>query len=561
MKKLIFTITLLFLSIFVFAEAFYIKHFDVRIEVNEKGYFDVVETLDVFFTEERRGINRSIPRRVKINGKTHSIKFENIEVEGWKKKVSRKNGNLNIRIGDKDIYLTGDQKYVIRYRVHRAFNYLDSHTEFYWNITGNEWEVPINKVTYEIKFPSNISLDNEDIAVFTGSKGQSENNTFTTQEYRTVTGESSRGLEPKEGITVAVKLPAGTIQQPPPPPTFQERNPLLAIPIALLGMIITWWRSRGRRRRTELDDEFEYYPPSDLNPSEVAVFYSNKYDTNYLVALIPMWARLGNLKIYGEKRDGDGMQFEKIQDLPDNAPSYEHTVFNALFKDSNRIFLSDLKKKLYSSVYKAIRQLYKLVKRKEYLFDSSSKKLFHSGGMLILGVLLLVAGINVLIFTKGIVTGVAFILISIAPFIIHFLRPRLSQEGEDAYLQIHRFKNFLASSSTTNVNELLEKDPDYFDRMYPYAVALGLDSPFTQKFEGSTMGVPEWYILDQYYYHNTMHHSPFHHFSEQFKPTEIKEVFNSAPAASSTGSGGAGGGGFSGGSSGGGFGGGGGSSW
>ena len=62
MKKLIFTITLLFFSIFVFAETFYIKNFDVKIEVNEKGYFDVVETLDIFFTvsNDEKGIQEAV---------------------------------------------------------------------------------------------------------------------------------------------------------------------------------------------------------------------------------------------------------------------------------------------------------------------------------------------------------------------------------------------------------------------------------------------------------------------------------------------------------------------
>ena len=554
----------MFCSFFLFAEAFYIQHFDIKIEINEEGYFDVTETIDVVFTEKRRGIIREIPRVILIDGKKHSIKFDNIKVDDWKIKTSRKNGIQFIRIGSKNTYVNGSQQYVIHYRVHKAFLFLEDHTEFHWNMTGQRWDVPIHNISYNITFPTQIELTNNDFFIASGKKDVNNNKAIVNFENHTLVGESTEMLNPNEGISIAINLPKDYVARPippPPPVPFQERNPLLALPIAFFGMIITWWRTRGRRRKPSIsDDEFEYYPPDELTPSETSAFFDRKPDTDDLVALIPMWARMGYLRVQGGKENDGGLRFEKIEDIPAHAPDYEQTVFNALFSTTDAIFLPDLKEKLYTSMHKAKTQLGKSIRKKDYLFDNDSIRLFHSGWMIALGFILIIAGVLTLIFTKGVVTGILLIVSSFAPFIIHFLRPKMSLEGEEMYIKIHRFKNFLKSNSTDHVNKLLEDDPNYFEKMLPYAVAFGLDTTFTQKFEHSLDHAPSWFIMDGMIHNQHSNSvSAFSSFSKQFQPTEIKQVFNSSPAPTDHG-GGSSGGSFSGGS-GGGFGGGGGSSW
>jgi len=561
MKKFLTLFAFLFFSIFLYAEAYYIQHFDIKIDINEAGYFDVTETIDVFFTEKRRGIIREIPRVVNINGKEQSIKFDNINVEDRKIKTSRKDGMQVIRIGSKNTYVNGAQQYIIHYRVHKAFLFLENHTEFHWNMTGDMWDVPIHEVSYNINFPSQVNLSNNDFFIASGQKGMDNKKAIVNFENNSLIGKSTEQLNPMEGISIAINLPKNYVAAPPPPVPFRERNPLLALPIALLGMIITWWRSKGRRPKLSIaNDEYEFYPPENLTPSETSAFFDRQPDTEDLVALIPMWARMGYLRVQGGNENDGGLRFEKIEDIPASAPDYEQTVFNALFSTTDAIFLPDLKEKLYSSMYKAKTQLGKSIRDKNYLFDDGSIRLFHSGWMIGLSVLLVIAGILTLIFTKGVVTGILFIASSIAPLIIHFLRPKMSLEGEEMFQKIHRFKNFLKSKSTDHVNKLLEDDPNYFEKMLPYAVAFGLDTTFTQKFEHSLSHAPSWFIMSSM---TQSHHndsvSNFHSFSEQFQPTEIKQVFNSSPSPSNHG-GGSSGGSFSGGA-GGGFGGGGGSSW
>ena len=343
---------------------------------------------------------------------------------------------------------------------------------------------------------------------------------------------------------------------------FKLKDPFFALPMALLGGLLGWFWSKGRRRKLEVDESFEYYPPDDLNPSEVSAFFERKPDTEDLVALLPMWANMGYVRIQGGKEDDGGLRFEKIEDLPEDAQDYEHTVFNALFSKNEIIFLPDLKEKLYSSMSKAKNQLAKSIKKRQYLFDEEAIRNFHSGRMIAFAFAFLLSGIATLVLTGGtaLISGILMIVSAIILFIIYFSTPKMSRRGEEKYKHIHRFRNFLKSDSPENVDKLLEKDPSYFEKMYPYAVAFGLDQIYNQKFEASMNHAPSWFYyhtLDSSYDDATPM-SAFNDFSSQFQPSEIKQVFNSTPPSSDSSSGG----GFSGGgSSGGGFGGGGGSSW
>jgi len=568
MKKILTLLTFLFFTHFLIAESYYIKHFDVNIEINQEGYFDVTETLDVFFYEESRGIIRAIPRMAIVDGKKYFIQIKDIKVADWKMKAYKEGSIQMIRIGDKDTYLDGDQKYVISYRVYDAFHFLEDHIEFKWNFTGDEWDIPIHKTTYSVFFPDNINLDERDFLVAAGKRDENNNNVTVSFDGQFLKGETTSKLQPKEGVSLYAKLPkdyidveivSATMEKAEEP--FKMKDPFFVLPMALLGWLLSWFWKKGKRRKLAVDDSFEYYPPEDLNPSEVSAFFERRPDTEDLVALLPMWANVGYVRIQGGKEDDGGLRFEKIQDLPADAQDYEHTVFNALFSKNEIVFLPDLKEKLYSSMYTAMSQLSKSIKKRQYLFDEEAVRNFHSGKMIAFAVGFLLSGIATLVLTKGtvLISGILMIVTAIILFIIYFSTPKMSREGEEKYLHIHKFRNFLKSDSPENVDKLLEKDPSYFEKMYPYAVAFGLDQDYNQKFEDSMNHAPSWF------YYNTLdsNHdnatpmSAFNDFSSQFQPSEIKQVFNSAPASSSSS-----GGGFSGGGgAGGGFGGGGGSSW
>ena len=64
----------------------------------------------------------------------------------------------SIRIGDPDIHLSGPQKYVIHYTVEGPFISSPEFEEFYWNITGNDWQAVIEKASFSVLLPDSLNI-------------------------------------------------------------------------------------------------------------------------------------------------------------------------------------------------------------------------------------------------------------------------------------------------------------------------------------------------------------------------------------------------------------------
>ncbi len=572
--KLIFRILLCLLFVNTLQaqeEYFVIKNFDVQIEVNKDAYFDIIETIEVEFSEKRRGIFRNIPYRFTNDGQDVKIKINNIDVDNWKFKKSNKNGLMAIRIGDENKFVEGRQEFVIRYRVYDAFIWVDDHIEFYWNMTGDQWNTPIENFAYAIKFPEGISIDKNDYIVFTGAFGQAGNDATAKFRGQNLYGKATRQLNPREGVTIAVNLPKGSITNTTPgmnpdgtPKSFWEKNSLLGIPAALIAFFSWFWFKLGRNPKIKLTDEAIYYPPQGYSPAEMGTLIDNQANNHDIISLLPWWAEQGYLSIRNrptESEEGLNMRLEKIKDLPTDTPTYQQTVFNKLFAEKEVVYLNEFTNIFYRSMAQAKSQIKDILKEHE-LYDRSSYRIFHSGWMIAAFFIFVGLGIASMVFFQQIIPGITMMVIGFFAFITHFLSPKLSDYGRDLMGQLHSFRETIKHPDRDAISAILEKDPKYFEYIFPYAIAFDLDSKWLKQTDG-LFAAPIWY---GYYGHDHSHgqmtnsQPSFQSFTEGFQPREIQQVFTSSPVPDSS-SGSSGGGGFSGGSSGGGFGGGGGGSW
>lgn len=227
MRNAIFTLFLTFfytLSVFA-AEYFYIENLDVQIELQTDGSFWVHETIDVFFTQQRRGIFRSIPINYKIDdlpqgqqqaqreGLVYDIYLDSISVEGWEYKEVDSEGFLNIRIGTADKFLEGKQQYKIHYKVYNVINHFSQHSEFYWNVIGTGWNVPIHKSSFRILLPKPVPNPQQSYRVFAGKLGATDTAYTESFDGLLLQGESQRKLEIREGVSVALAFPDGYIER------------------------------------------------------------------------------------------------------------------------------------------------------------------------------------------------------------------------------------------------------------------------------------------------------------------------------------------------------------
>lgn len=117
----------------------------------------VSEGLDI-----RRGIYRDFPTRYKDRfGNNIVVDFEVVEIlrngnpENYH--IKRMANGKRIYIGDSNIFLApGYYTYTIAYRTNRQLGFFKEHDELYWNVTGNGWMFPIEKVTVTVNLPEGV---------------------------------------------------------------------------------------------------------------------------------------------------------------------------------------------------------------------------------------------------------------------------------------------------------------------------------------------------------------------------------------------------------------------
>lgn len=219
------------------AEAFVINQYDVKIYLNANGSFNVTETIDLRFTEARRGIIRDIPVRFRedsggpgerairpMGQETYEIIIDKIQVKGHPYQHYREGDFLRIRIGDPDKRLRGNQQYVISYTVWGALNEFTDHVEFSWNIIGHQWDTRIEKVSFSIQGEAGVSFSANDVVWATGRAGGRQQNASINVNGNQITGFSTQPLNRFEGISIATRHPKSHFSTIHPPLELYAEN-------------------------------------------------------------------------------------------------------------------------------------------------------------------------------------------------------------------------------------------------------------------------------------------------------------------------------------------------
>src|SRR3989304_1778280 len=172
-KAFLVLLALAFFLVFrpVFAqESWVIESFDSVISIPQNGKVQVVETVTVDFgLTSKHGIFRSIP--------TEGVRFDlkSVKQDGAKAvtDVSSSGGTTTIRIGDTDRTILGKHVYEISYEIGKVITRFDDHDEFYWNVTGSDWEVSLRSATPTVALEEGAI---ERVVCFTGYLGSQESN-------------------------------------------------------------------------------------------------------------------------------------------------------------------------------------------------------------------------------------------------------------------------------------------------------------------------------------------------------------------------------------------------
>ena len=547
-----------------------VERFDATIQVHTTGTVSVEERIRVGFTGSWNGIFRTIPVDYRTpQGFRYRLRLEDVEVtddagralEFWNER-ERHYRRLKIAVpGARDAVRT----VVIRYRVPNALRFWDEYDELYWNVTGDEWEVPILATSARVILPSETTGGRA--ASWTGGYGSRDNAATVRETEQGFYFRLDRPLQFRQGLTVAVAWDPGVVRRPTATDralAFLQANALLLIPLLAFFGMFHLWASRGRDPRA-LPIAPCYEPPEGLTPSEVGTIVDDRPDMRDITAGLVDLAVRGYLRIEEVevsaimkllgRRDYRFVRLRPPESWAELQP-HEQTLLRGIFDAwSDTKLLSDLKQEFYVHLPAIKDALHEsLVKHGVY---TSRPDQVRQTYLVVAGI---VAALGLFLFTPLLVdrfqvapaTALVTVLGTALPIgFFGYLMPARTGYGARLREQILGFAEFMERVESDRFERVV-LTPEMFEKYLPYAMALGVERRWARAFSGLVTEPPSWYVGHWNGGFDTLHFSD----SLSSLGSSAGATMASAPR-SSGGSGFGGGGGFSGG----GFGGGGGGGW
>lgn len=577
MKKLLALLALLLISIqpiYAQAEPWNISNFETEIVVEPTGRINVTETIIADFTKDRkRGIIRSIPYRYvtdsgkKVTLDTHINSILDQNNQPWEYTETRQGDFIYLRVGNVDVFYSEPLTYKINYSVFGAINYFEQSDELYWNVTGDQWPVPINSSLATIKIPEGSTDANTKYVCYTGEYGSTQKDcTFNRLSPNSFQFKSDKVLNPGEGLTVALAFDKGLVSKPPINLKDILTYVLIGLPPILFVFLFIRWYKVGRDPRGKGTIMPMYTPPEGLTPSEIGTIIDEKVQTKDITVAIIDLAIRGYIEIQEAQNKGlifnskDITLIKRKENLLD-LTEFEKAIMDGLFGNWNTVQMSDLADHFYTYIPTIKEKIYYQVTNKGYFSRNPkiARASYITFGSSLLFVPLFAAGFIAV--APAIIFGVAvacgLLLLMFAP-----LMPQKTLKGVQAAEHILGFKEFVKTAEKDRLNTLQklrashsEQGIQTFEKLLPYAIVLGVGEKWAKVFQNiyqEAGRIPLWY---------TGYDGNFNALRLNDRLNSINSIaastLTSKPSSSASGGSGFGGGGFSGG----GFGGGGGGSW
>ncbi len=557
------------------AKSWRISDFQGTITVNDDGSALVKESITLVFVGDWHGIHRTIPieypgpdgANYQLFIDIKSITDENGAKLKYDSSSSGAARDLKIYIPNAvDATRTVD----IAYRVRNATRFFDQYDEFYWNVTGNDWPVPIDRAAATVHLPDSASGSLRAQA-FTGVYGSTERDATAKVEGSNAEFATNNPLPMRGGMTIDVYIPKGILKEPGGLTKlfwFIGSNPVVFLPLVTLAvMFILWWYA-GRDPDPGMSVAPMYEPPTGISPAEAGTLLDDRIHPRDITSTIVDLAVRGFIKI--EETDDEGLLFhhkdyifhllQKRQDWNGLAPHERVMMENIFTDDVPDTRLSSLKNRFYTAVPVVRTDIMSALKQKGiYTLDPESANAYSFGAAFCIVIpFAIIQYFGWADFFSSVPMLILSVLISA---LIWWLFARVmtakTVKGARTHIAVLGFQEFM---NRVDADRLKVMPPSTFEKFLPYAMALGVEHHWAQAFAGIIKDPPGWYAAPAGYGYGTGFNPILFSSSMHGMATDMHQVFVSAPRASSTGSG-FGGGGGGGGFSGGGFGGGGGSAF
>ncbi len=487
-----------------------IQQFDARIVVNRDGSIDVTETITARFTGKWNGVYRTVPVDYRTpEGFKWSLRLSETSATGPGGEPLTLESSRSGHYQKFKIWVPGAEDatrtVTFHYRAVNGLRFFEDHDELYWNVTGDEWDVPIEAASATILLPD--GAEGVRAIAFNGTYGATSRDAEVAIDGRTVTVRMPHPLGFHEGVTAVVGWSPGLVARPTAwdrVRTFFLVNWPLLLPLpVLLGMLTLWWkRGRDPRKRPVT---VRYEPPANVSPAEAGVLIDETADLRDVIATLVDMAVKGFIrieereepKLFGLWKDREFV-FHSLRPRPEwqALQRHERLLMEGLFDGhGDEVELSDLKNEFYRSmpgIRNAITQL--LVTKGYYRADPATVR--NRWKVVAVASCFLTFALGATVGAKlgfsPVPFFVAAVLIPLIIWVIGLLMPARTLPGTRTLEQVLGFEEFLSRVEKENYARVV-KTPEMFEKYLPYAMAFGVERTWAKAFKGIVREPPRWY--------------------------------------------------------------------
>ncbi|HUJ32384.1 MAG TPA: DUF2207 domain-containing protein [Candidatus Acidoferrum sp.] len=502
----------LLLALPALARQIVIQSFDEQVVVHRDSTIDVTERIAAqFIGTGWHGLYRTIPiQYTNPEGFNYTLLLDHVTATddaGNSLRLERSTegpyAKFKIYVPEPD---NSTRTIVLHYRVLDALRFFSDHDELYWNVTGEEWDVPIQSASAKIELPEGAG--GVRAAAYTGVFNSRGQDAQVTIDDNTVEIHANRPLGYHQGLTAVIGFDKGLVHQPTPGQRialFLQSNWPVFIPVIALFIMYWLWWTRGRDPERDAVT-VQYEPPDKLTPGECGTLVDDEAGMRDITATLVDLAVKGYLTI--EQKEESGLlglthhrnyifHLKKPPAEWGGAREHEQEMLSGLFGGGANpdVRLADLQNQFYTHL-PAIRDgiFNSLVSDGYYLHRPDTVRQGYIGGGLVVGFMIAFGGIW-LAGKAGMATLpwlIAGIATAVIICIFGWFMPARTVSGAQTFAKVLGFEDFLSRVESDRIKRM-ENAPQLFEKFLPYAMALHVEKNWVQAFSGIAMQPPQWY--------------------------------------------------------------------
>ena len=283
----------------------------------------------------------------------------------------------------------------ISYVVRNGIRYFEDHDEFYWNVTGNDWPVPIDHAEAHVYLPKKAAGTLRAQA-FTGVYGSAQRDATSEVNGADVAFETTNPLPMRGGMTIDIFIPKGILKEPGALTRafwFLGSNPIVFLPFVTFAVMYVLWWYKGRDPDPGRSVAPMYEPPPGMSPAEAGALIDDTIHPRDITSTIVDLAVRGYIKIE-ETVDTTLLVFHSkdyifhllkpLTEWQGLAP-HERVMLENIFAGGQQTRLSSLKNRFYTAIPVIKQDIKAALKNKGmYLLDPDSANGYSIGAALVI---------------------------------------------------------------------------------------------------------------------------------------------------------------------------------